>query len=390
MHPARLELTIALARSLGLLDQVELVAPDPADEAHLLRAHTEDYLEAVRIAHPATLPEVPGYGLGGDDNPVFENMHEAAAVIVAGSVRAAKAIAGGEADRAVSIGGGMHHAMPGSASGFCLYNDVVVAISWLLDQHDYRRIAYIDVDVHHGDGVQRAFADDPRVLTVSIHQDPATLWPGTGYSSEVGVGSAAGSVVNLPLPAGTGDAEWLRAYHAVVPQVVTAFEPDIIVSQCGVDTHRADPLGGFELTVDGQRAAFLAMRELADTCARGRWLALGGGGYDLVGTVPRAWTHLLATATGAGVDVSTPIPQSWRTYAEEITMESDLPHTMGDGGDTDYLPWPRQPESGGATDLLRRVDAAIADTRRAVFPLHGLDPDIDSPSTGAPTTGADV
>ncbi|GAB06856.1 putative acetoin utilization protein [Gordonia amarae NBRC 15530] len=376
MHPARLDLTMALARSLGLLDHLDLVAPDPADDGLLLRAHTADYLAAVKQA-PDPSVEVPGgYGLGGEDNPVFEHMHEAASVIVGGTLRAARAIATGEATRAVSIGGGMHHAMPESAAGFCLYNDVAVAISWLLDNTDIQRVAYIDVDVHHGDGVQRAFADDPRVLTISVHQDPRTLWPCTGYSSEVGEGAAAGSIVNLPLPPGTRDTHWLRAYHAVVPQVVSVFGPDIIVSQCGVDTHRADPLGEFEMTVDGQRAAFLAMRELADRYANGRWLALGGGGYDLAGAVPRAWTHLIAVAGGAPIDVVTQVPQSWRTYAEQITAEDHLPVTMGDGGDTEYLPWPVRADADG-TDLDRLVDAAITDTRRAVFPLHGLDPESD-------------
>lgn len=380
MNPTRLDLTMALARTLGVLDDVELVAPEPAAEVHLLRAHTPEYLGAVKTAQASLDADGPDvvarFGLGGDDNPVFENMHEAASMIVGGTLRAAQAIAAGEARRAVSIGGGMHHALPGSAAGFCLYNDIVVAISWLLD-NGCERIAYVDVDVHHGDGVERAFADDPRVLTVSIHQDPATLWPCTGYSAEVGVGDSAGSIVNLPLPPGTDDAEWLRAYHAVVPEAVAAFAPDVIVSQCGVDTHREDPLGEFALTVDGQRAAFLAMRDLADACAQGRWLAVGGGGYDLIRVVPRAWTHLLAAALGRTVDPATPVPEEWREYAARIAPDVELPSTMGDDGDDPYVPWPTGPADAGTGygDRMSRVDAAIAETRRAVFPLLGLDPE---------------
>ena len=374
MNPVRLDLTMRLARSLGLLDRVDVVVPELADEVHLLRAHTPEYLHAVRNARPSMNDEaVDGFGLGGDDNPIFENMHEAASIIVGGTLSAARAIAAGDANRAVSIGGGMHHAMPGSAAGFCLYNDVVVAISWLLE-NGFERIAYIDVDVHHGDGVERAFREDPRVLTVSVHQDPATLWPCTGYSSDVGEGRGTGSVVNLPLPPGTDDAQWLRAFHAVVPEAVAAFEPDVIVSQCGVDTHAEDPLGEFSLTIEGQRAAFLAMRALADRCAQGRWLAVGGGGYDLIRVVPRAWTHLLAAALGVSVDMDTALPESWRAHAGALASDVDLPDAMGDGGDIAYLPW-RGGDAADGDDRSSRVDAAIADTRNAVFPLLGLDPD---------------
>ncbi|GAA3950077.1 acetoin utilization protein AcuC [Gordonia caeni] len=378
MNPVRLDLTMRLARSLGLLDRVDVVVPEQAEEAHLLRAHTPEFLRAVQNAQPSMDDEAAAdFGLGGDDNPIFENMHEAAAMIVGGTLRAAQAIAAGDARRAVSIGGGMHHAMREHAAGFCLYNDIVVSISWLLE-NGFDRIAYIDVDVHHGDGVERAFREDPRVLTVSVHQDPETLWPCTGYSSDVGAGRGVGSVVNLPLPPGTDDAQWLRAFHAVVPQVVTAFEPDIIVSQCGVDTHLEDPLGEFALTVEGQQAAFLAMRALADQCAQGRWLAVGGGGYDLIRVVPRAWTHLLAVALGATVDMATELPESWRAHAAALAADVELPTAMGDGGDVRYTPWRSVNEAAqgpGADDRLSRVDAAIADTRRAVFPLLSLDPD---------------
>ena len=149
---------------------------------------------------------------------------------------AAREIAEGRADRAVNIAGGRHHAMPDRASGFCVYNDCAVAISWLLD-HGFDRIAYVDVDVHHGDGVQAAFYHDPRVLTISLHQHPLTLWPGTGWPAEYGEGAAAGSAVNVALPPGTADAGWLRAFHAVVPSLLTAFRPQLLVTQCGADTH---------------------------------------------------------------------------------------------------------------------------------------------------------
>ncbi|WP_225726655.1 MULTISPECIES: acetoin utilization protein AcuC [unclassified Nocardia] len=380
MKPVRLKFTMALARSLGLLDGVEPLAPDPAGRADLLRIHTADYIAAVEHARqPAGSPQSPPYGLGSPDNPVFPHMHQAASVIVGGTLAAAREIAAGRTRRAVSIGGGMHHAMPGHAAGFCVYNDVAVAISWLLE-HGYDRIAYVDVDVHHGDGVQHAFYADPRVLTVSIHQHPATLWPGTGWPEEAGCDAGTGTAINLPVPPGTRDAQWLRGFHAVVPGALAAFRPQILISQCGVDTHREDPLADLELTVDGQRAAFLAMRELADRYADGRWLAVGGGGYGVVRVVPRAWTHLLATALDRVIDPATEIPGDWLDLVRRAAPRTEPPHTMGDGGDTGYRAWDGPGGTGETGDARtdraqRAIDTAILATRRATFGLLGLDPE---------------
>jgi acetoin utilization protein AcuC len=383
MNPTRLELTMSLARSLGTLEGVELLRPAAASDADLLRIHTPAYIEAVKQAgHSATSgvlgAEAP-HGLGTEDNPVFPQMHEASAILAGGSLAAAQEIAAGRTRRAVSIGGGMHHAMPDWASGFCVYNDVAIAISWLLD-NGFDRIAYIDVDAHHGDGVQHAFAHDPRVLTVSLHQHPATLWPNTGWSSEVGEGSAEGTAINLPVLPGTVDALWLRGFHAVVPGALAAFRPQIVISQCGVDSHREDPLADLALTVDGQRAAFLAMRDLADRYAEGRWLAVGGGGYGLVRVVPRAWTHLIAAALDREIDTARAVPESWQERAHALAPSVDLPDTMGDGGEVDYLPWDGPggtPETGipSVDRALTRIDSAVIATRRACFPLLGLDPE---------------
>src|SRR5919197_2848 len=177
-NPVRLDLTVRLARSLGVLDGVELLAPRPATEREIERVHEPGYLSAVQSA-PTAGWDV-GHGLGTSDNPVFDHMHEAASLVVGGTLVAAQRIAAGDVSRAVNISGGLHHAMPDHAAGFCVYNDCSVAISWLLD-NGFDRVAYIDVDVHHGDGVQAAFYDVPRVLTISLHQHPRTLFPGTGY-----------------------------------------------------------------------------------------------------------------------------------------------------------------------------------------------------------------
>ena len=383
MNPTRLDLTMSLARQLGVLEGIELVAPTSASDQELLRIHPPAYIEAVKRAPDKGLsilhPDQVEHGLGSEDNPVFRHMHEASAMLTGGSLTAAREIASGRARRAVSIGGGMHHAMPDWASGFCVYNDAAVAISWLLD-NGFDRIAYIDVDAHHGDGVQHAFLHDPRVLTVSLHQHPATLWPNTGWSSEIGRGAAEGTSINVPLLPGTGDRLWLRAFHAIVPGAIAAFRPQIIVSQCGVDSHREDPLADLSLTVDGQNAAFLAMRDLADAHSEGRWLAVGGGGYGLIRVVPRAWTHLIGAALGRGVDALAPIPDEWRDRVRAMAPSVDLPQVMGDGGDVDFPVWDGP---GGAVDgsgepadrALERVDSAIIATRRAVFPLLGLDPE---------------
>ncbi len=259
--------------------------------------HTGDYLAAVRQLPVPTRP-FAGYGLGTDDDPVFAGMYEAAALIAGGSAIAARQVWGGHVQHAVNIAGGLHHAMRSYASGFCVFNDVVLGIRTLLAA-GAGKVAYVDIDVHHGDGVQDAFYADPRVLTVSMHQDPRTLFPGTGLPSETGSGDAVGTAVNIALPPGTGDSGWLRAFRAVIPGAVRAFAPDVLVTQCGCDTHHEDPLANLELSVDGQRQAIVELHRLAHEVTGGKWLAFGGGGYGLVRCVPRTWTHLLAIASGA-------------------------------------------------------------------------------------------
>ncbi|MFT3715038.1 MAG: acetoin utilization protein AcuC [Gordonia sp. (in: high G+C Gram-positive bacteria)] len=389
MNPVRLALTMALATDLGVLDGVDTTEPLPVDDTVLQRVHTPAYIDAVRAVGSGTA-QLSGpmlerlFGLGSDDNPVFAGMHEAGSMLVGGSLAAAQAVHSGAVRRAVNIGGGMHHAMPGHAAGFCIYNDCAIAISWLLEQ-GYDRIAYVDVDAHHGDGVQKMFEHDPRVLTVSVHQHPATLWPGTGWPTEVGEGEAAGSMVNLALMPGASDRLWLRAFHAVVPSMLAAFKPQIIVAQVGVDSHVADPLTDLSLTVDGQMAAMRALRDLADKYGEGRLIAVGGGGYGTINVVPRAWTHLIATVLDRDVDPATPVGEKWLETAAELTplVYPDYVRPpvamMGDNGHVDYQPWSGDdgvsPPDGISAAAQQQTDRAILATRRAVFPLHGLDPE---------------
>ncbi|MGC4870315.1 acetoin utilization protein AcuC [Micromonospora sp. DT53] len=366
LDPVRVELTIALARELGILDRpgVRVVKPEPADDALLSRVHEPAYLAAVRNA-PRD-PLFAGYGLGTSDNPVFEGMHESSALIAGATVAAAEAVWRGDARRAVNVAGGLHHAMSARASGFCVYNDPAVAIARLLDL-GAERVAYVDVDVHHGDGVQDIFWNDPRVLTVSVHETPLALFPGTGFPDETGGPGAQGTAVNMPLPPGVDDSGWQRAFHAIVPSVLRAFRPQVLVTQCGADGHLLDPLADLNLTVDGQRATYLAMRALADELCDGRWVATGGGGYALVEVVPRAWSHLLAVATGDPIDPATLTPPGWRALVASRRLGREVPLRMTDDADPSYEPW--QP-----TGEPNAVDRAIAATRKAVFPLLGLDP----------------
>lgn len=363
LAPVRVELTMALADAFGIFTApgVTVAAPAPATQSQLELVHDPAYISAVR-AGAADL----AFGLGTPDDPVFSGMHEASALVVGATLAAAEAMWAGQTDHAISVSGGLHHAMRRSASGFCIYNDPAIAIKWLLGQ-GVEKIAYVDVDVHHGDGVEAAFYDDPRVLTISIHEHPMTLFPGTGLPSDNGTGAAEGMAVNVALPAGTDDAGWLRSFDAVVPPLLRAFRPQVLVSQHGCDSHRLDPLAHLELTVDAQRTAAAWLHQLAHDTAGGRWMCTGGGGYELVQVVPRTWTHLLAEAAGRPVDPKAETPDSWRRFAWERTGEP-APETMTDGAPASFVPF------SAGYDPGRAVDRAIMATRNAVFPLHGLMP----------------
>jgi acetoin utilization protein AcuC len=363
LAPVRVELTMALARAFGLLDadSVTVAAPEPASQEQLELVHDPAYIDAVRRGAPD-----PAFGLGTPDNPVFAGMHEASALVAGATLAAAAAMWTGQAQHAVNVAGGLHHAMRRQASGFCVYNDPAIAISWLLAQ-GAQRIAYVDIDVHHGDGVEAAFYNDPRVLTISLHESPMTLFPGTGRPGDAGGPGAEGMAVNVALPAGTGDAGWLRAFDAVVPPLLRAFRPEILVSQHGCDSHRLDPLAHLELTIDGQRRAHQQLHALAHETAGGHWLLTGGGGYALVQVVPRTWTHLLAEAAGRPVDPGTPTPQPWREFTLKRTGLA-APEQMTDGASADFTAF------ASGYDPADPVDRSIMATRGAVFPAHGLFP----------------
>jgi acetoin utilization protein AcuC len=377
MAPIRVKLTMELAAAFGLLrrERVTVASAQPASDQELELIHDPEYVAAVRYAGglagsasgpPADVARLLHHGLGTEDDPVFAHMHEASALVTGATLAAARAVWTGTAQHGANVAGGLHHAMRGKASGFCVYNDPAIAIAWLLGR-GAERVAYVDIDVHHGDGVQAAFWNDPRVLTISVHQHPASLFPGTGRAAEKGGPDADGFAVNVALPPGTRDAGWLRAIDAVALPVVRQFRPQILVTQHGCDTHWSDPLANLEVSIDAQRAAHAMLHRLAHEACEGRWLLTGGGGYQLVQVVPRSWTHLLAEAAGQPIDPAAATPRLWREYVN-WTASQDAPENMTEGQDGRFLRF----EDG--YDPAEPVDQAILATRKAVFPAHGLLP----------------
>ena len=375
MSPVRLDLTARLCEALGVFEApgVEVFSPDVPDDAVLETVHDPQYVAAVQAASKEPASADGSYGLGTEDDPAFTGMHESSARVVEGTRAVCADVWEGRAEHGVNFCGGLHHAMPGNASGFCIYNDIAVGIRWLLD-HGAKRVAYVDVDVHHGDGVERVFWDDPRVLTISVHESGRALFPGTGFAGEVGGPGAEGEAVNVALPPGTGDSAWLRALHATALPLVRAFKPDVLVTQHGCDTHVQDPLAHLALSVDAQRAAAEALHRLSHDVCDGRWVALGGGGYEVVDVVPRTWTHLTAIAAHQPVALTEPVPEEWLDHVETLLGRVG-PRRMGDRDPAEGPIW-HQPWDMGYNPHSE-VDRAIMATRQAVFPLHGLDPWFD-------------
>ncbi len=284
LKPDRLQRTYELLDELGALKapNVQVIEPRTIEENELALFHTQEYISAVRsLSKGERLVLAYRFGFGPGDNPIFAGMFESSQLKVSSSLKGAKMLVNNECDVAFSYSGGLHHAGPDFASGFCVFNDAAVAIHWLIRQG--LRVAYVDIDVHHGDGVQNAFYDSDKVLTISLHQSGYTLFPGTGFVDEVGTGDGEGYSVNIPLPPNTDDDTYLWAFRQVVPHLVRRFKPDILVTQLGVDTHYLDPLASLALTTHGQKALFEELYRLSPC-----WLALGGGGYN-VDVVPRAW-----------------------------------------------------------------------------------------------------
>ena len=301
MGPDRVDAALALSQQLGILDAFQISQPNVATDEILELVHSKAYIQATRANHPNSK-----FGIGTADNPVAPGLSDVAGRISRGTLDATRAVWEGTADRAVNLAGGLHHAFPDSMSGFCMYNDAAIAITWLLENTDIERVAYIDFDAHHGDGVEKIFWDDPRVLTISVHESGLYLFPGTGHAHEIGGPNAAGTAINIAVSKNAADNEWLQSIHAVVPAVLQKFGPELIISQHGADPHRDDPLTDLTLSMDAMALAYHSMSSWADQFAGGKWVALGGGGYERA-SVSRAWTHVLAAVSKQPVDATTKV-----------------------------------------------------------------------------------
>ncbi|MBI5696453.1 MAG: acetoin utilization protein AcuC [Nitrospirae bacterium] len=358
-HPLRmirLKLTYELLRAYGIFDApgVSLVEAEPCTRAEAETVHDTEYLDVLKGIDEDRLPISPArYGLGYGDNPGFKGVYAGSMFSTGASVQAARLVQSGKATSAFNIAGGLHHAMPGRASGFCYINDPAVAIKLLAD--DGLKVAYIDIDAHHGDGVQHVFYDTDRVLTISIHESGDYLFPGTGFPNDMGEGGGRGYSVNLPLLPGTGDEVFCWGFFELVPPLIDAFRPDIIVTQLGCDTFLSDPLTHLRLTTHG----FVKMVEGMKAFGL-PWVALGGGGYD-IGNVARAWA--LAFGVMAGMELPDELPESYKKLLKQNGVEGAA--LLRDPEPT--------PETQQEFRRARQVaEAMMLRIKWDIFPVHGV------------------
>lgn len=335
-HPLRPERVLGTYENISALgldspERVVELRAGSASDADIERAHDREFVATVKGIDSGELDERAGweFGLGSGDNPIFSGMHAAASAVCGASIAAAEAVIEGRVARAFNPAGGLHHARRREASGFCIYNDPAVAIGYVLDRHPDWRVMYVDVDVHHGDGVQWIFYEDPRVLTVSFHQSGRYLYPGTGFTDEIGAGDARGTSANIPLLPYTGEDDYLWALERVVPELAKAFRPQLLVTQLGGDTHYGDPLANLGLTMTAYPPMAALLSRTCEESCEGRWVATGGGGYQFDTVVPRIWTvHFAEMCAAPEV-----IPSEWlqdrspeevsQPYRDEVVRSVD-------------------------------------------------------------------
>lgn len=295
-HPfnqKRIVLTLDLLKKTGAITESDIIAPRTATDEELLLAHEAKYIEIVKKAGRGEISNEVGsvYGIGTEDTPIFKNMHEASAMLVGSTLTAVDEVMEGRSKYALNLGGGLHHGFQGKASGFCVYNDSSVAIKYMQKKYN-ARVLYIDTDAHHGDGVQWTFYDDPDVCTLSIHETGRYLFPGTGNITERGNGEGYGATFNFPIDAFTEDESFLDVYKTAIEEVTASFKPDVILTQNGADAHYFDPLTHLYGTMNIYEQIPRIARDIADRYCEGRWIAVGGGGYDIWRVVPRAWAQI--------------------------------------------------------------------------------------------------
>jgi len=354
LRPERLRNTVSCLRACGLVSDANLREPPAATDDDLRLCHSDEYIAVVKaLGDGQTVRGMERFGFtphgAAGDNPVFPRMYEAMTRIAGGSLLAADLVLADDSCIPFNIGGGLHHAHRDRASGFCVFNDPAIAIAHLLGQRPEWRIAYLDIDAHHGDGVQGLFYDSPQVLTISLHQSGRTLYPGTGEVSEAGVGAGLGFAVNVPLWPGTDDETYHFAFDAIVPPLLSAFRPDAVVAQLGCDTHFDDPLTMLHLTVQGYAAVVERIVRLSP-----RLVALGGGGYAPT-TVPRAWTLAFGAMAGRTLDDTLP-PAAAAAAGRSALRDAAAP-----------------PVAPAAAQHARAwAEEVVAAIREHIFPVHGL------------------
>ncbi|EIT85483.1 Histone deacetylase [Fictibacillus macauensis ZFHKF-1] len=343
-HPfnqLRVKLTYDLLSASGLLSNEQIIAPRIATDQEIALIHDVSYIEAVKKAGAGTLNEAvaANHGLGTEDTPIFPRMHEASALITGATLTACDLVMEGKATYAFNPSGGLHHGFRGKASGFCIYNDSAVAIEYLKRNYGVK-VLYVDTDAHHGDGVQWAFYEDERVCTLSLHETGRYLFPGTGSVMEKGQGDGYGYSFNIPVDAFTEDESWLQLYTTSLQEVMDYFQPDVIMTQNGADAHYFDPLTHLSVTMDTYKAVPKLAKALADRYCQGRWIATGGGGYDIWRVVPRAWSYIWAVMNEQAPTGNLPIEwlQTWQKEApvQLVTTWEDAPGM--------YKPIPRKQE----------------------------------------------
>lgn len=347
LRPLRLKLTYSLIGKLNLLEHERLVIVKPriATQEEIEQVHSPKYVSIVKklSVNPEDRSIQPySYGLGSGDNPIFEGMYEASALVCGASITAADNVWNNQEIKvAFNPAGGLHHAMKEKASGFCIFNDIGVAIAHLKKLDKNIRIAYLDIDCHHGDGVQRLFYDDPNVLTISYHQDGRTLFPGTGSIDEIGEGEGKGFSINFPLIPGTNNKNFLNLFRKTAPKILETYAPDILITQLGVDTYFNDPLTqmGFSLSI--YRNIAQTLKTSAREYCQDKWLAIGGGGY-LMTVVPRAWAIFLAKMLD--VELKNELPNEWIKEVKQYVPDEDTPYLLWDRDDKVAVQYLSHPE----------------------------------------------
>jgi acetoin utilization protein AcuC len=358
LKPDRLKLTYLLSKGVGLIDKINLIEPQSATKDEIAMFHSTEYIDAV-IRVGKTLGIEARYGLGIPDNPVFPGIYDTAARYVGATLQGMRAIIDG-ASNAFCISGGLHHASKSEASGFCIFNDIVLAIK-LLQKKKSCKVLYFDFDAHHGDGVQNAFYRSKDVLTISVHQTGKTLFPGTGFVYEAGGGEGMGYSINVPLVPGASSLELIRVYDELIEPIFESFKPNLLVTQLGVDAHYLDPLANLAYTSYGYETVVRRLRDMSnDICDIG-WLALGGGGYDPV-NVARLWTLFLSIILDE--KIPSKLPEDFRQICNSMGY-TKIPESFRDKDEVVQLYFSQE-------QIALDLDRTIRKIKETVFPYHGI------------------